>query len=169
MKHALNFALATGIALAAAHAVAQQHDPAMHKQHQAQAAKPAAKAAPKDLRRAVKFPKALREHTLANMRDHLLALQEIQEALAKQEYDKAGDIAEHRLGMSSLALHGAHDVAKYMPKGMQEAGTGMHRNASRFAVAAKDAGATGDVRPALAALAATTAQCVACHAGYRVQ
>ncbi|MBK6629746.1 MAG: hypothetical protein IPG33_01190 [Betaproteobacteria bacterium] len=164
----MNFALATGIALAAAHAVAQQHDPAMHMQHQAQAAK-TAKAAPKDIRQAVKFPKVLREHTLANMRDHLLALQEIQEALAKQEYDKAGDIAEHRLGMSSLALHGAHDVAKYMPKGMQEAGTAMHRHASRFAVAAKDAGATGDVRPALAALAATTAQCVACHAGYRVQ
>ena len=45
----------------------------------------------------------------------------------------------------------------------------MHRNASRFAVAAKDAGATGDVKPALSALAATTAQCVACHAGYRVK
>ena len=72
-------------------------------------------------------------------------------------------------GMSSLALHDAHDVAKYMPKGMQEAGTAMHRNASRFAVAAKDASATGDVRPALSALASTTAQCVACHAGYRVK
>ena len=166
MKHILKRALAASIVLAAAHAPAQQHDPAMHMQHQAQAAK-TTKAAPKDLRQAVRFPKTLREHTLTNMRDHLLALQEIQEALAKQEYDRAGDIAEHRLGMSSLALHGAHDVAKVMPKGMQEAGTAMHRHASRFAVAAKDVGATGDVRPALAALAATTAQCVACHAGYR--
>jgi len=162
-------ALAATLCFGAAHA--QQHDPALHMQHHAQAAKTtkAAQAAPKDTRQAVKFPKALREHTLANMRDHLMALQEIQEALAKQEYDKAGDIAEHRLGMSSLALHGAHDVAKYMPKGMQDAGTAMHRNASRFAVAAKDVGATGDVKPALAALAATTAQCVACHAGYRMK
>ena len=71
--------------------------------------------------------------------------------------------------MSSLSLHGAHDVAQYMPKGMQEAGTAMHRNASRFSVAAKDAAATGDAKPALAALAATTAQCVACHGGYRVK
>ena len=132
MKHTLHIALAAGMAFGAAHAHAQQHDHAMHMQHQAQAAKPAAKAAPKDARQAVYFPKALREHTLANMRDHLLALQEIQEALAKQEYDRAADIAEHRLGMSSLSLHGAHDVAKYMPKGMQEAGTGMHRNASRL-------------------------------------
>lgn len=166
MKPALSIALAAGLCLGTAHA--QQHDHAMHMQHQAQAAKDT-KAAPKDTRQAVTFPKTLREHTLANMRDHLLALQEIQEALAKQEYDRAGDIAEQRIGMSSLSLHGAHDVAKYMPKGMQEAGTAMHRSASRFAVAAKDAGATGDVRPALAALASTTAQCVACHAGYRVK
>ena len=159
-------ALAAVLCFGSAHA--QQHDPAMHLQHQTQAAK-AAQAAPKDTRQPVRFPQVLREHTLANMRDHLLALQEIQEALAKQDYDRTGDIAEHRLGMSSLALHGAHDVARYMPKGMQDAGTAMHRNASRFAVAAKDAGATGDVKPALAALAATTAQCVACHAGYRVQ
>lgn len=168
MNPILRITLTTGACLVAALAQAQQHDPSMHAQHQAQAAR-AAKAAPKDARQAVRFPKTLREHTLANMRDHLLALQEIQEALAQQEYDKAADIAEQRIGMSSLSLHGAHDVAKYMPKGMQEAGTAMHRNASRFAVAAKDAGATGDVRPALAALAATTAQCVACHAGYRVQ
>lgn len=163
MKRILRAALAAGLCFGSAHA--QQHDPSMHTQHQASAAK----AAPKDTRQTVKFPKTLREHTLANMRDHLLALQEIQEALAKQEYDRAGDIAEHRIGMSSLALHGAHDVAKYMPKGMQDAGTAMHRNASRFAVAARDVGATGDVKPALAALAATTAQCVACHAGYRVK
>lgn len=164
MNRRLIAALAAALFFGTAHA--EQHDPALHMQHQAQTAK---YAAPKDARQAVHFPKTLREHTLANMRDHLLALQEIQAALAKQEYDRAGDIAEHRLGMSSLALHGAHDVAKYMPKGMQEAGTAMHRNASRFAVAAKDAGATGDVRPALAALASTTAQCVACHAGYRVK
>ena len=168
MKRILCLALAAG--LGAAHA--QQHDPAMHMQHPGQPPAQAAKAPqamPKDTRQSVYFPKVLREHTLANMRDHLLALQEIQAALAQQEYDKAADIAEHRLGMSSLSLHGAHDVAKYMPKGMQDAGTGMHRNASRFAVAAKDAAATGDVKPALAALAATTAQCVACHAGYRVK
>lgn len=122
-----------------------------------------------DTRLVVQFPKALRESTLSNMRDHLQALQQIQEALAKQEYDLAGDIAEQRLGMSSLSLHGAHEVAKYMPQGMQEVGSGMHRNASRFAVAAMDAGVTGDVKPALEALAKITAQCVACHAGYRVE
>ena len=139
----------------------QEHNHDM--QHQADAA-PA-----KDARPIVKFPEDLRVHTLANMRDHLQTLEVIQEALAKEDYDRAGDIAEQRLGMSSLALHGAHDVAKYMPEGMQNIGTEMHRSASRFAVAAKDAGATGDIKPALAALARVTQQCVACHASYRVQ
>lgn len=151
-------------------ALAQSHDATMHRHEPARpAAAGSHQVAPEDARQTVHFPKALREHTLANMRDHLLALQQIQEALAREEYDKAGDIAEQRLGMTSLGLHGAHDVAKYMPRGMREAGSAMHRGASRFAVAAKDAGATGDVKPALDALAKVTAQCVACHAGYRVK
>ena len=161
------------LALAAAGmplAAFSQHDMHMHEMHTPSAAAPAKAAKPPaDTRQAVKFPKALRSHTLANMRDHLLALQQIQESLARHEFDAAADIAEQRLGMSSLALHGAHDVAQYMPKGMREAGTAMHRNASRFAVAAKDAGATGDHRPVLDALSQVTAQCVACHAGYRVK
>ncbi len=118
---------------------------------------------------AVAFPEPMRTHTLANMRDHLLALQEIQQALAAGAYDRAGDVAEKRLGMTSLAAHGAHDVAKFMPEGMQATGTAMHRSASRFAVEAANAGATGDVRKALGALAEVTAQCVACHAAYRMK
>jgi hypothetical protein len=122
-----------------------------------------------DSRTAVSFPAPLREHTLANMRDHLLALQEIQQALAAGAFDKAGVIAEQRLGMSSMQRHGAHEVARYMPAGMQAAGSAMHRSASRFATATSDAAVSNDVRPALAALAEVTATCVACHAAYRFQ
>jgi len=125
--------------------------------------------APPDGRIEVAFPEPIRTHTLANMRDHLLALQEVQQALAAGAHDRAADLAERRLGMTSLAAHGAHDVAKFMPEGMQSAGTAMHRSASRFAVEAANAGATGDTRKALAALADVTAQCVACHAAYRMK
>ena len=52
--------------------------------------------------------------------------------------DIAAKIAESRLGMSSLSLHGAAEVAKYMPQGMQDAGTAMHRAASRLTMAAQD-------------------------------
>jgi hypothetical protein len=126
------------------------------------------KASADDTRRLVAFPEPLRTHTLANMRDHLLALGEIQEALSRSQFDRAADIAEQRLGMSSLKTHGAHDVAKYMPKGMQDIGTSMHRSASQFSIVAKDASATGDLKPSLAALSRVNQTCVACHAAYRL-
>jgi len=122
-----------------------------------------------DTRQFVKFPPALVEHTLANMRDHLLTLQEIQSQLGMGHPEQAAKLAETRLGMSSLGLHGAADVAKYMPQGMQDAGSAMHRAASRFAVTAQDAGVTGDLKPVFAGLAEVTAQCVGCHAGYRIK
>jgi hypothetical protein len=122
-----------------------------------------------DSRQFVKFPTPLVEHTLANMRDHLQTLQEIQSHLAMGHTDVAAKIAEKRLGMSSLGLHGAAEVSKYMPQGMQDAGTAMHRAASRLANAAEEAGVTGDLKPVFAGLAEITAQCVGCHAGYRLK
>ncbi len=122
-----------------------------------------------DSREFVKFPPVLVEHTLANMRDHLQTLQEVQSQLATGHADVAAKIAEARLGMSSLGLHGAAEVSGFMPKGMQDAGTAMHRAASRFAITAQDASVTGDLKPALAGLAEVTAQCVGCHAGYRIR
>lgn len=124
---------------------------------------------PPDTRHFVKYPEALRVQTLANMRDHLSTMAQIQDQLAKSSFDKASELAEQRLGMSSLGLHGAHEAAKHMPKGMQDAGTAMHRSASQFAIAAKDASATGDVRAPLSALARVSQTCVACHAAYRIQ
>jgi hypothetical protein len=102
------------------------------------------------------------------MRDHLLALQEINAALSKSEFDNAARIAEQRLGMSSLERHGAAHIGPLMPQGMQDIGTQMHRSASRFAVEAQNAGVSNDVRPALAALGTVMQQCVACHAAYRL-
>lgn len=145
---------------------ADQPGDAMH--HHPQAPQATGQAAT-DARSLVELPEPMRRHMLANMRDHLLALQQIQEALANDEFDEAAQIAEHRLGMSSLALHGAHEVAPYMPERMRQLGAGMHRAASRFAVTASDASVTGDLGAALAALARVTAQCVACHDDFRVQ
>jgi hypothetical protein len=126
-------------------------------------------AAPEDTRQLVEFPPALRAKELANMRDHLITLSRIQEYLSKHEFDKAGKLAEDRLGMSSFGLHGAHEVAPYMPKGMQEAGTAMHRAASRFAIATQQAAIDNDVGHALGALNEVTQACIACHAAYRLQ
>ncbi|EHR72164.1 hypothetical protein BurJ1DRAFT_3355 [Burkholderiales bacterium JOSHI_001] len=143
-------------------------------QHHHPGSAPAEFAAPpsdalKDSRRWVRYPEPLRLHTLANMRDHLKTLGDIQAALAQGSFDTASTLAEQRLGMSSLGMHGAHEVAKYMPLEMQSAGSAMHRTASQFALVAKDASVTADLKPVLAALARLNDTCVACHAAFRLQ
>jgi hypothetical protein len=120
-------------------------------------------------RELVSFPAKLKEETLSNMRDHLLAIQEITAYLADKKFDAAAEVAETRLGMSSLKRHGAHEVAQYMPEGMRQIGQGMHQAASQFAAAAQEAGATGDAGAALRALSQLQASCVACHAAYQLQ
>jgi hypothetical protein len=102
------------------------------------------------------------------MRDHLLAIAEIQDALADGRFDRAADIAEQRIGMSSLATHGAAHMAPYMPQGMQMIGTQMHRSASQFALAAQEASVDGDLARAVKSLSGITRQCIACHAAYRI-
>jgi hypothetical protein len=122
-----------------------------------------------DERRMVEFPGVMQDHLLANMRDHLLAISEIQEAMGLGNYDKATQIAEERLGQSSLKTHGAYENSKFMPQAMQELGNQMHRSASQFAIELQNASATGDVKPALLALSHTTQACVSCHAGFRIK
>jgi hypothetical protein len=121
-------------------------------------------AADQDTRTKVDFPDMMKAHMLGNMRDHLQAISEIQAALATGKLDKAGEIAEARIGMSSLIAHDAAHMAPFMPKGMQDIGTEMHHAASRFAITASE----GDLPKALDALSKVTEQCVACHMNYRV-
>jgi len=117
-----------------------------------------------DTRQLVKLPEMMQQHMLGNMRDHLQTLNEILILLSKDQPAKAADLAEARLGMSSLPLHGASHMAKFMPKPMQTLGTNMHRAASRFALKAQE----GDLKPAYQALTKVTQSCVACHAAYRI-
>ena len=120
--------------------------------------------ADQDVRQKIKLPGMMQEHMLGNMSDHMLAIHEIQSALAKNDLDKAADIAEQRIGMSSLALHNAAHMAPYMPKNMQDIGTEMHHAASRFAIVVKE----GDALKSIDSLSQITQQCVACHAAYRL-
>jgi hypothetical protein len=118
-----------------------------------------------DTRVPVELPEMMQQHMLANMRDHLTAINEILVYLGSGEMDKAADIAEYRLGMSSLQSHGASHMSKFMPEGMREAGNMMHKAASRFALKAQE----GDAISAYKALTDITSACVACHAGYRIK
>lgn len=118
-----------------------------------------------DNRQLVQLPAPMQEHMLGNMRDHLRTLDEINRDLAEGRWNDAATVAEQRLGVSSLAAHGAEHMAPYMPKTMQAIGTAMHRAATEFAVHATE----GDLRQSVKQLAEITRQCVACHVAYRIR
>lgn len=121
--------------------------------------------AEEDNRQLVEFPPMMQTHMLGNMRDHVVSINQILIYLGNDELDKAADLAENRLGMSSLTSHHASHMAKFMPEGMRQAGTNMHKAASRFALKAQE----GDALAAYKALSEITTACVACHAGYKIR
>jgi hypothetical protein len=121
-----------------------------------------------DIRQRVELPAPMQAHMLANMRDHLVALETITRQLAQGQYEAAGETAESRLGMSAMQAHGAAHMAPLMPEPMRAFGSAMHRAASRFTIAAGDAEVTGDLGAAFGALSQVMQQCVACHEAFRV-
>lgn len=170
-------ALAFGVT-AYAQAPMPQMDHTQHMQHMA---------AGSDTRQQVNFPPEMRQHTLANMRDHLEALSEILSKMSVGQYSKAALVASTRLGMDSPSAEGCkdedtsskpqmskpanidHQMSQFMPEGMRKIGLSMHQAASDFAVEANKAGKSGNPKQALAALVKVTQQCTACHASYKVQ
>lgn len=122
-------------------------------------------AANEDSRQFVELPEMMQKHMMSNMRDHLKTINEILIHLSNNKMDKAASIAEHRIGMSSLDSHGANHMGKFMPKGMRQAGTNMHKAASRFALKTEE----GELLPAYKMLSEVTSACVACHSAYRIK
>jgi hypothetical protein len=92
--------------------------------------------------------------------------------VADGKFDEAAKLAEQRLGMSSLGLHGAAHMAPFMPQPMQAVGTSMHRAASRLAIVLQDTSVSptfDTMRDVNRALHEVTTTCTACHAGYRIR
>ncbi|MBI1201451.1 MAG: hypothetical protein GC182_02960 [Rhodopseudomonas sp.] len=125
-----------------------------------------------DNRELVKLPPMMQAHMLGNMRDHLATLNDILGDIAAEKYDAAAKVAEARLGMSSLSLHGAAHLVPYFPKPMQDIGTTMHHAASRLVIVLQDASVAPTaeaMRKINGALHEVTSACEACHAGYRLR
>ena len=121
--------------------------------------------AEEETRQFVAFPEKMQQKMMSNMRDHMVALNEILELMAYDDPGKAADVAEQRLGLSARRAHDTAGLAKYMPEGMRQAGYNMHSAASRFAQVAQK----GDLESAYEALPEITAACVECHAAYRIR
>jgi hypothetical protein len=125
-----------------------------------------------DPREFVSLPDPMREHMLGNMRDHLATLDAVIGDVAADKFDAASKLLEERLGMSSLPLHHAAEMAPFFPTPMQDAGTSMHHAASRLAIALQNASVAQSfdaMREVNAALHEVTSSCVACHTGYRLR
>ena len=125
-----------------------------------------------DARMLVRLPEPMQEHMLGNMRDHLATVNEIIGLVADGKFDDAAKLAEQRLGMSSLGLHGAAHMAPFMPQPMQDLGISMHHAASRLAIVLQDSSVSPSLnamRDVDRALHEVTATCAACHASYRIR
>jgi hypothetical protein len=145
-------------------------DPTKHQNHQEHEhqQKHSNNHAATDIRVKVVFPKRIYNHTLSSMRNHLEALHNINLFLSSRDFASAAKLAEEKLGMSSLGLHGAHESGKYMPKQMAELGMQLHRSASQFSLAAQEATVSENYGETLKALSKVTQSCVACHSAYRL-
>ncbi len=108
---------------------------------------------------------ALREE----MRDNVLALNEILTLLASGQIKESGEVAEKKLGMSAMGKHRSLPFearpGPHMPPAMHKLGMEGHKAASEFARIA----ASGERDKALAVLPTLTASCVACHFSYRIR
>lgn len=122
-----------------------------------------------DGRQLVTMPMAAEAALREEMRDNLLALNEILALLGAGKVKEAGEVAEQRLGRSAMGKHRDKPFdarpGPHMPPEMHRLGMDGHIAASEFArIAAK-----GDRNKALAALPAVTGTCVSCHYGYRIR
>lgn len=120
-----------------------------------------------DLREFISMPDEARRLMRQDMLDHLAALNEINGYLAENNPVAAAEVAETRMGMSSMGRHRASGMGpgRYMPMEMRNIGRGMHASASAFSRAAR----RGDMKGAYQALEKMTGSCVACHYSYRTR
>lgn len=125
-----------------------------------------------DTRTLVKLPSDIEKKMLVNMRDHIRALDEIIHAVQAGEYEKAEDIAESRLGWSSLVRQGDQEVANHWAKPMQKMADQMYRSASNFVIVAQNASVEDSkegYKNVFAALGEVTSACRGCHEAYRLR
>ena len=120
-----------------------------------------------DGRQLVSMPDQARELMRKDMLDHLSALNEIIGHLASNNLDTAADVAEARMGRSSMGKHRGTGMGpgRFMPLEMRNLGWGMHDAATEFSKIAKQ----GDLKSAYSAFLKVTSSCVACHYSYRTR
>jgi cytochrome c556 len=122
---------------------------------------PASKTAAADGRRALPLLPMMAEHQKQNMRDHLVAVQEIVTAIATDDY-AAVEKSAGRIGYSEQMGQMCGHMGAAAP-GFTEQALAFHRTADRIAEAAR----ARDRSRVLAELGATLKTCTECHDEWR--
>lgn len=122
-----------------------------------------------DPRQLATLPPAAVESLREEMRDHLVALNEILSLVVAGKVKEAGLVAEKKLGESARGRHRDKPMdarpGRHMPEAMHALGMQGHKTATAFAAVA----ATGDREKTLAALPGLNASCTSCHLAWRVR
>ena len=120
-----------------------------------------------DPRQFVTMPEESRALMRQDMLSHLASLNEILSHLAANNLAAAAEVAEKRMGKSSMGKHRATGIGpgRYMPLEMRQLGWGMHEAASEFSLVAQQ----GNQSQAYSALQKITNACLACHYTYRTR
>jgi hypothetical protein len=140
---------------------------AAHSQESANDSGYTTKASDADPRQLVEMPDQAQKLMRDDMLEHLSALNEIIAHLSTNNLDAAAEIAESKMGKSSMGKHRGTGMGpgRFMPPEMRSIGWGMHEAATEFSQLAKK----GDTKNAYVALQKITGSCVACHYGYRTR
>jgi hypothetical protein len=116
-----------------------------------------------DSRKPVPLLPMMANHQRQNMRDHLVAVQEIISAMSIDDF-AAVERASARIGYSEQMGQMCTHMGLGAP-GFTERALAFHRTADTITAAARK----GDDRGVLTALSATLATCTGCHAEFRQQ
>ena len=122
-----------------------------------------------DARQLAKLPAPAEATLREEMLDNLVTLNEILGLVVAGKVKEAGEVAEKKLGTSTMGRHRNKPFearpGPHMPPAMHELAMKGHQAATAFAAVA----ATGDREKTLAALPTLNSACVSCHLAYRVR
>ena len=117
-----------------------------------------------DIRAVVQLSAQHRTMVLAEMRQFLSGLQQISEALSREEMETVARVA-YSLG-SPMTQHMATGLRQALPEGFRKLGFSVHADFDQIAL---DAEGLGDPQHTLSQLGEILSKCVSCHEAYQIR
>ena len=114
----------------------------------------------KDERISLGLSAAMKQHQLANMRNHVEAVQSIIGLLSEGAFDKASHIASSQLGLTEEMEKMCNNFEN---ENFKNLGLAFHKSGDALGATLK----TKDLTKSLGALHTTMSYCVQCHATFR--